>query len=143
MLQWHVDVAGDMFAFGDRGDKLITPMGRMGVEKPHPKFSVNFFNLVQQSGQGWSACGINRLAWSRFFWPQIHPVVGRVLANQIDLPYALCYQHPDFGQDRFRRSAAMAPTHLRNDAETAWMIAAFRDLQIGGMCWRQAKTWRV
>src|SRR5205085_7553525 len=33
VLQRDVDIAGDMFAFADRRNELITPMGWLGIEK--------------------------------------------------------------------------------------------------------------
>ena len=59
-------------------------MRRMGVKKPHPEIPRNPFNPFQQPGQGRTARRIDRLAGPGFLVPEIHPVISRVLANQVN-----------------------------------------------------------
>src|SRR5690349_6552787 len=63
--------------------------------------------------------------------PKIFAVTSGVLADQVDFAHALgkhtrCFQH-----HRFEPPAAKLSAILRDDTETAWMIAAFGDLYIG------------
>ena len=115
----------------------------MRVKQTHPKFARYVLDFAQQGRKREPARGINRLARPGFFLPQIHAVVGRVLADEINFLHALRDERAHFRENRGRRAAAMASAHLRNDAETARMIAAFRDFQIRAVRWRETEARRV
>ena len=99
-----------------------------------------FLDFAQERGESRSPGGIDRLARPRFFGPQIHSVIGRVLADQIDFANAFRDQAANFAKNGFRRPAPMFPAHLRDHAKTAGVIAAFGDLQISGMRKGSAET---
>ena len=105
-------------------------MRRMRVEQAHPEIARHLLDLAQQGRQREPARRIDRLARPGLLLPQIHAVVGRVLADEIDLLHALRDQRAHFRQHGSRRAAAMPAAHLRDDAEAAGMIAALRDLEI-------------
>src|SRR6266705_4375476 len=100
-------------------------MRRVSVEQSYPKIAVDFLDLAQYRDQRRAPRRIDWLARSGFFAPQIHSVIGGVLTDQIDLAHASCDQPANFSQHRFPCSAAMFPTHLRNNAEATRMITTF------------------
>src|SRR5438874_2953519 len=130
MLQRYVDVTRDVPTPSDRRDQFVAPMRRMGVQQSNPKFAVDFFDLAQERGQCQPPRRIDRLTRTSFFGPQIHPVIGRVLADQIDLAHSFSHKRANLGEDRFRRAAAVTPAHWRDDSKTARMIAPLGDLQL-------------
>src|SRR5437773_8655889 len=113
-------------------------MRRMGVKQAHPEFAFDFLNLAKQRSQCRTASGINRLPRSRFGLPQIHSVIGRVLADQIDLAHAFADERTNFRQHGVRFAAAMFSTHLRNHTKTARMIAALGNLDVSEMRWSKS-----
>src|SRR5436190_16617758 len=133
VLEGHVDVPRNLIALGDRVDQFPAPMGRMGVEQPDPKIALDRLNVSEQRRKSRSPRRIDRLARPRFRLPQIHSVIGRVLADQVDLLNPFCDQRPNLSENRARRAAAMPSAHLRNYAKTAGMIASFRDLEISAV----------
>ena len=60
----------------------------MRVEQAHPEIALDLLDLAQQRRERRAARRIDRLARPGFRRPQIHPVVGRVLADQVDLLHA-------------------------------------------------------
>src|SRR6266513_1936294 len=72
MLQRDVDVTRHVPAFGNSGDQLVAPVRRMGVKESDPKVALDFFDFAQEPGQREPASGIDRLARTAFFLPQIH-----------------------------------------------------------------------
>ena len=102
-------------------------MRRMRVEKSHPEIAFDIFDLAQKRRQRRPARGIDRLSRSGLFAPQIHSVIGRVLADEIDFAHTLGHESANLGQHRFGRAAAMTAAHLRDDTKTAGMIAALGD----------------
>src|SRR5437667_39586 len=95
-------------------------------------------NVVRNARRGIAArsqatSGIDRLARAGFLGPQIHPVVSRVLADQIDLADAFGYERANFREHRFGRTAPVFAAHLRDHAKTAGMIAALGNLHISRM----------
>ncbi|MNL03294.1 hypothetical protein D3C87_1238260 [compost metagenome] len=59
-------------------------------------------------------------------------VTGGVLGDQDELLDAALGQHLGFLDDGVHRAGRVAAAQLRNDAEGAGVIAAFRDLEVGG-----------
>ncbi len=88
MLQRHVDVARDFAALRDRLDQFVAPMRRMRVEQAHPEIALDFLDLAKQRRERRAARRIDRLARPGFRRPQVHPVIGRVLADQVDFLHA-------------------------------------------------------
>src|SRR5205823_13573279 len=80
VLKRDVDITRNVVALGDGCDQFVAPVCRMSVKQSDPKFAVDFFNLAQERGQCQSSRRIDRLTRTGFFDPQIHPVIGGVLA---------------------------------------------------------------
>src|ERR1700736_3366883 len=118
-------------------------MRRMRVKQPDPKVAVDLLNLVEQTRESRTTGGLDRLPWSGFFSPQIHPVKRGVLADQIELANAFRDKAADFSEHRFHRAAAMFAAHLRDHTETTGVITAFGDFYISRMRWRESKSRRV
>ena len=74
-------------------------MRRMSVKQSDPKFAVDFFNLAQERSQCQPARRIDRLTRAGLFRPQIHPVISRVLADQIDFAHPFGHQCANLGKD--------------------------------------------
>src|SRR4029077_5629267 len=139
VLKWNIDVTRDLVAAGDGFYQLIAPMGRMGVKQAHPKFAFDHLNFAKQFGECRSPRGIDWLARAGFFRPQIHPVIGRVLADQIDLAHSFSHQSANLSDDRLDVATTMPAAHLWYDAEAARMIAALGDFYISRVRRRQPK----
>ena len=144
VLQRHVDVARDLVALRDGLDQLTAPMRRMRVKQADPKIAVD------RSGSRAATPAsvgprdrINRLARAGLRLPQIHSVIGRVLADQIDLLHAFRHERANFRENRIRLPAAMPAAHLWNDAKAAGMIAALRDFQINAVRRGQSEPRRI
>src|SRR6266581_3221082 len=143
MLQRNIDVARDLVALCDGFNQFIAPMRRVRVKQAHPEFAFDLLNLPKQRCEGWSPSRIYRLAWPCFARPQIHSVIGSVLADQVNFAGAFAHQSANFGENRFRKSAAMLAAHLRNYAKTARVIAAFGNFYVSEMRRRKPKTGRI
>ena len=75
--------------------------------------------------------------------PQIEPVIGRVLRNQVQLFHAVGDELPCFPDDVRLAATAMRAAHPRDDAKTARMIAPLGNLHIREMIRRQSKPRRL
>ena len=94
----------------NRLDQFIAPMRRMGVKQSDPEIRPRFFQSRARARPSVGpASGIDRLTRSGFFRPQIHSVIGRVLADQIDFAHSFGHKRANFGKHRFGRAAAMRP----------------------------------
>ena len=140
MLQRHVDIARDFAALRDRLHQFVTPMRRVRVKQAHPKITLNRLNLAQEGRERRAARRINRLARPGFRGPQVHPVVGSVLADQVDFLYAFRDKAANLREDGGRRTTAMPAAHLRDDTETARVVAPFGDFQVDAVGWRETKA---
>src|ERR1700730_7461748 len=115
----------------------------MSVKQTNPEIAFDVVYLAQKRGESWTAGGIDRLTRPRLIHPQIHAVISRVLADQIDLANAFGDQGTDLRDNRLGRAASMFAAHLRNHAKAAGMIATFGYFQIGRMGRRQPESRRV
>ncbi len=128
MLQRDIDIARDLVASSDCLNQFITPMRRMRVKKANPEFPFYLLNLAKERGERRPVRRINRLTRTCFQLPQIHSVIRRVLADQVDLSHPFTDESANFRQNRLRRTTAMFSPHLRDHAKTARVIAALCDL---------------
>ena len=99
VLQWDVDITRDLPALGNGRDQFIAPVRRMRVKQSNPKLAVDFFNLAQERSQCRPPRRIDRLTRPGFFRPQIHPVIGRVLADKIDFAHSFGHKCANLGKD--------------------------------------------
>ena len=143
VLEGHIHISCDFRVAGDCGDQLIAPMGGMRIQQPDPKFTLDRRKLIEQANERRPEPGIHGLAWTGFFRPQIHPEIGRVLTDEVDLPHSFSDKIANFRNHGFDRAAPVASAHLRNDAKAARMVAAFGDLYVCGMGRGQPETWRI
>ena len=143
VLQRHVDVAGDLRAFGDRADELVAPVRRMGVEQADPEIALDRLQLAEQGGEGGAAGGVDRRARVGPLLPGVHAEEGRVLGNEVELLHALGHELARLGDHAFDRAAAVPAADLRDDAEGARVVAALGDLDVGEMARREAEARRV
>src|SRR6266542_1359573 len=140
MLQRNIDVASDLVAPRDGVDKFIAPMRRVRIKQTHPEVPLDFLNFAKKAGKRWAARRVHWLTGSGLRCPKIHPVIGRVLADQINLANTFADESPNFRQHRLWRTAAVLPAHLWNHAKTARMIAALCNLYVGGMRGRKPEA---
>src|SRR6266480_7051967 len=143
MLQGNIDVARDLVALRDSLNQFIAPMRRVRVKQAHPEFAFDLLNFAKQYRESWSASRIDRLTRPRFRRPQVHPVIGGILADQVNLAHAFANELANFRQHRFGFSAAVFSPHLRNHTKTAWVIAAFSNFYVSEMRWREPEPRRV
>src|SRR3984893_5285935 len=117
-------------------------MRRMSVEKPHPKISRDSFDPLQQTSQGGATRRVDRLSRPCLLIPEVHPIVGGILADQIDLFHSFGGQVANLSFYRLNRPAAMSAAHLRDHTKTARVITSLRNFQVGIVRWSQSKTRR-
>ena len=73
---------------------------------------------------------------------EIKPVIGRILGDQVELLNPLRYQVFALLNNVGLRAASMCSAHPGDDAETARMVAAFRNFNVGKMFRSQSKPRR-
>src|SRR5215470_5900619 len=93
---------------------------RVRIKKTHPGELVNFGKPRKQFREAIPQS-------------QIFAIRSRVLPNQSYFVGARCGQILRFLHYRLKTTAAEFSAQLRNDAEAAWMIAAFRHFDVRGM----------
>ena len=143
VLEGHVDVADHLRIAGDGGDHVVAPVSGMGVEQANPELARDGAERVEQGGQPGSPRLVDRLARTGFLLPEIHAVVGGVLADEVDLLHARGDETLDLPDHRLDGAAAVATAHPGDDAEGAGVIASLGDLHIGGVRGGEADTGRV
>ena len=143
VLQRDVDVARHFFAASDGRDEFVAEMGGVRVEQANPEIAVDLVDRFEQMNQRNAAAGIHELGRAGFFFPEIHSVIGRVLADEVELLHAFRDQIFDFSDNAMDRAGAMFAAHLRDDAKRARMIAALGDFHVSRMRRRQPKPRRV
>src|ERR1700740_1348909 len=83
MLQRDVYVLRHLRIRCDRVHELVAPVRWMRVQKPDPKLAIDSSQTIEQSRQGWSTTRVDRLTRPCLGRPQIHSVIGGVLADQV------------------------------------------------------------
>ena len=122
VLQRNVDVLHQRRMRGHGVQQpLRDPVG-VGVEEADPFFAGSF-NL----GQAFEKVG------QPIGDAQVFAVRGGVLPDQINLADALLEKARGFGNDGFQLAAAEMAAILRDHAEGARMVAAFRDFDVSEM----------
>ena len=109
-------------------------MRRVRVEESDPEIAFDLVECAQQGCEGFALGGIDlapRIGASVF--PSIHPKIGRVLGDEVDLTDARFHEGFGFANHGFLSPGTMAAADLRNDAERTGVIAAFRDLDVCGV----------
>ena len=148
VLERHVDIPGDLRAFGNGPDQLVGPVGRVGVEQADPEVALQRVQLAQQRAQrgGIDRQGLRgRLEALRrrngpaVVGPQVEAVVGRILRDEVQLAHAVGDQGLGLGHDVGLSPAPVRSAHPRDDAEAARMIAALGDLHIGEVLRRETE----
>ena len=141
VLERDVDVADHVFGLANRLNELVAPVSRVRVEQADPEVAFDLVKLAEKRGEGFALGGVDLAArvWAGL-GPAIHAEIGRVLGDQIDLLHAFGNELTSFLDDGFDRAAAMASANTRDDAESAGVVAAFGDLDVGRMARRQTEA---
>src|SRR5688500_8002950 len=126
-------------------------MGGMGVEQADPEIAGDIVEVAQKSAEGGGVGGKRFCGGVEFFGgsdgavafrAQVEAVVCRVLGDEIDFFDPFGDELGDFLNEVGLSAAAMGTAHARDDAETARMIAALRNLDVSEMVWSETKTRR-
>ena len=119
VLQRHVHVLAHLRERRDRVDQLRVDRRRIEVQQPHPLDAVDVVQRLQQLGE---------TAAPRAAIATVH---RGVLRDQDQLFRSAGGERARLVQERLGAAAAKAAAQLRDDAERARMVAAFRDLEVG------------
>jgi hypothetical protein len=131
VLQGHVDVASHFWAFGDGLNEVVAPVGRMGVEEADPEVAFDFVESPNECGEGFAFGRVDATAgFGAVFGPLVHAEVGGVLGDEIDFLDSGSDEVARFFDDGFLGATAVAAADLRDDAEGAGMVAAFRNFDV-------------
>src|SRR5437016_3019422 len=140
VLQRNIYVARDFAAFRDRLDQFIAPMRWVCIKQSHPEFALDFLDFAKQGTKRRPTRRINWLTGARFLRPQVHPIIGCVLTDQVYLTHAFLDESSDLCEHGFRSPTAVFSPHLWDHAKTTRMIAAFGNFDISRVRWRKPKT---
>src|SRR5207249_4347623 len=83
---------------------------------------------------------INCLTRARFLRPQVHPVIRRVLTDQIYLTHAFLDESSDLREHRFRIPTPVFSPHPWNHAKTTRVVAALGNFNISRVRWGKSET---
>src|SRR5688572_30361345 len=124
-------------------------MGGMGVKQANPEIARDVVEVAQECAEGGGVARKRFDSGVEFFGSgnrtgpfrtKIESVVSGVLGDEIDFFDSfvdeLLYLLNEVGLS----TAAMRPAHSRNDAETAGMIATFRNLDVSEMIRSETET---
>src|ERR1035437_238150 len=149
MLQGDINIARDLGAVRDGLDQLIRPMRRVGVKQANPEITGQGIQFAQEGADGRGAgrerlygrvepfgCGDGAVAVRT----QVHAVISRVLRDQVQLLDAVGDEGLGLDHEIQLWTAAMRATNAGDDAEAAWMVAPFGDLDVGKVARRQPKA---
>lgn len=131
VLEGDVDVGDDFGVMCDGADEFVAPMGWVGVEDSDPEVAFDLGKFVEEVDEGWAAGGVNGLARAGAAGPEVHAVVGCVLADEVDFADALLDELADFADNGVDGATAVAAAHARDDAEGAGVVAAFGNFYVG------------
>ena len=141
MLERDIDVADHVLRLADGLDELVAPVCGVRVKQANPEISINLVKFAEERGERLALGGVDLAARvGAGIRPAVHAEVGRVLGDQVDLLHAFGDELTGFLDDGFHRAAAMASADARDDAEGAGVVAAFGDLDVSRMAWRQAEA---
>ena len=115
-------------------------MRGVGVEEPNPELAADFTDLIQEVNERSPARGVHRLTRAGFFIPEVHAVVGGVLADEINLLHTFGNEAANLAHNGIDGAAAVASAHLGNHAKATGMIATLGDFHIGGVVWRETEA---
>jgi hypothetical protein len=93
------------------------------IEEAHPVQVFDLRQALEQSGQAVAQA-------------EVFAVESGVLADQRDFAHARGRQVFRFANHGFEAAAAEFSAQLRNHAESAWVVAAFVDFDVGGVARR-------
>ena len=119
VLERHVEVGADGRFVGHDLEQLVGDRRRVRVEQPEP---ADVGHADGESPEQPGERGVAR---------QVAPVGGQVLRDQGELDRTLRREARGLGDEVVHRTALVPATDLRDDAEAAGVVAAFRDLEIG------------
>ena len=127
MLQGDIKILRGDRRFGYSGNQLIGNLVWVAIKKTQPDQATDLSEFAQECGQS--------IAQS-----EITSVTRRILPDQSQLADASLCQDFRFAQDRLKAAGPELTAHLRDHAEGAGVVAALRNLQIGGIRGRRQDT---
>src|SRR5439155_18088374 len=130
MLERQIDVLADPLALRHRRERVLVYRRWIEIEETNPFEAVDLVQLAEQPRE--------RAALSA-----IDPVEGLVLRDEEQLLHPARCERTRFAHDRFSRTAPVLSTQPWNDAEGAFVVAAFRDLHVGIMLRRRQQSRRL
>ncbi len=119
VLQGDIEVFADVVVAGDGVEEAAGDLVGIGVEEAEPADAVNFGEAVEELGEA-------------VFEVEIFAVTGGVLANEGDFADALLDELMGLGDDGLETAGAELAAKIGDDTETAGMVAALGDLDVGG-----------
>ncbi len=120
MLQGNVDVAAEARVLGENFQQARGDLVGIGVEEADPAEILDLRELFEQGGE-------------TVLNAEVFAEAGCVLPDEIDFANALGGEALRLDDNRGDGAGAELAAQLRNDAEGAGMIAAFGDLDVGGV----------
>ena len=137
MLEGHIQI-GQYAPLGHERNDLIDARVGVDIVQPHPGPE-----FAQRSGQ------LEHPGTQRTPAPEsgsvtdVNPVSTRILRDHQQLTHARAHQILGLGHHIANRAADQITAHLRDDAKGTAMVAAFRNLEIGVVPWRESYAlWR-
>ncbi len=120
MLQRHVEILRDTRRSGIQLQQLIRDLLWIQIEGSDPSHIIHRDQLTQQGRES-------------LFEAQIHPVVDRVLRDQVEFLHTFLPQPLRLRHDRVDRAASLLAPHDRNGAERTVAVTAFGNFEVGAV----------
>src|SRR5262249_50717888 len=118
VLQGHIEIPHEPWMFRNRVEQLLRHAIWIRIEKTDPSKLPDLREPREKMRKSITQA-------------EIFSVACCVLPDECDFANARAGQLLGFTRDRFKPAAAKFSAQLRNDAEGAGMIAAFRDFDVG------------
>ena len=120
VLQGNVNVAAQARVRGEHFKQARGDLVGIGVEETDPAEILDLRELFEQRGEA-------------ILNAEVFAEAGCVLPDEVDFAHALGGEALGLDDDRGDGARAELAAELRNDAEGAGMIAAFGNLDVGGV----------
>ncbi len=129
MLEGDVDVLTDLLVLMNESEQGLVQEIGVSIKESNPLDLTHQDHFSQQTVESGSVLEIS--------------AVGReILSDEVYFFDAGLREAPGFFDDRSDRAASMRSAELRNNAKRALVIAALRNLEIGGVGGRRSKARR-
>ena len=136
MLQWDVKILRDILVARDGFEQARGDLVGIRIEKPQPLEASERSECIEKIGQ-FHASPEFRIR------REVFAIACSVLADERDLAHTLRDEMLRLGDDGCDGTRAELAAKLRDDAEAAGMVAAFRNFDIRRGAWRREDAWRI